>query len=683
MIFTKLTLHNYGLYAGLHEFALKPSAIDGNPRPLILFGGKNGAGKTTILSAIRLCLYGREALGYRTTTPHYHSYLEKMMHRSPLDTAEDAGVALEFEHMQGDELVCFRVERSWHRTETGTEESLVLRRNEAVQFGLAPEYWQSFLKDLVPPGISDLFFFDGERIQHLADDDQGGPALAAAVKDLLGINLIEQLEADLRVTRSRLGQNGADSSRDAQQELEEELGRLEMLHSSQVQDAAGVKAKIEWLEGKIEARERELNEQGGAFAANRSAAKGKAEALGEQVNRRRQDLRDMCAEILPFALAPGISVALMQQLRIEEKHEYRQSRAAVLRESAAAVAGKIRDADFWFSIATEQTSALKEVIGSYIQQTLLAEASNGLNDPAATIVHGLSAQDRERIMLWVDQALRTAKERALDHIAALQETQSDLERAQRIVEAAPPSQLLEPITQALQALYKERADLQSQYDQLIKAQKATVRQRVDVERKKNKLEEEQKRAQVKKGRSAQVEAVLYVLERFRHELLELKVSDLETVFAEYFNRLAQKRGFVSHVRIDRRDFSMVLVSREGRYIAKAQLSAGEKQIYAIAMLWALRTVAARPLPVIIDTPLGRLDSSHRRNLVDHYFPEASHQVIVLSTDTEIDAAYFTDLAPYVSHAYHLVYDDAASATRAEEGYFWQPALWTEPTNASE
>ena len=115
---------------------------------------------------------------------------------------------------------------------------------------------------------------------------------------------------------------------------------------------------------------------------------------------------------------------------------------------------------------------------------------------------------------------------------------------------------------------------------------------------------------------------------------------------------------------------MTLVSREGRYIPKAQLSAGEKQIYAIALLWALRAVAARPLPIIIDTPLGRLDSNHRQNLVEHYFPNASHQVIVLSTDTEIDETYFRELEPFISHAYHLVYDEGSESTHAEEGYFW-------------
>ena len=67
------------------------------------------------------------------------------------------------------------------------------------------------------------------------------------------------------------------------------------------------------------------------------------------------------------------------------------------------------------------------------------------------------------------------------------------------------------------------------------------------------------------------------------------------------------------------------------------------------MLWALGRTSGRPLPVIIDTPLARLDSDHRRLLVENYFPQASHQVILLSTDTEVDQLYFDLLNP-PSHA---------------------------------
>ena len=67
--------------------------------------------------------------------------------------------------------------------------------------------------------------------------------------------------------------------------------------------------------------------------------------------------------------------------------------------------------------------------------------------------------------------------------------------------------------------------------------------------------------------------------------------------------------------------------------------------------------------------MARLDSEHRAHLVERYFPHASHQVIILSTDAEIDATAYESIRPHVSHAFHLDYDEVKRSTNAESGYF--------------
>ena len=95
------------------------------------------------------------------------------------------------------------------------------------------------------------------------------------------------------------------------------------------------------------------------------------------------------------------------------------------------------------------------------------------------------------------------------------------------------------------------------------------------------------------------------------------------------------------------------------------------------MLWGLARTSGRPLPVVIDTPLGRLDSDHRKKLIQNYFPNAGHQVILLSTDTEVDQGLYNQLEPHISQSYHLVYDHKKGHTKATaDSYFWrakQPA----------
>jgi DNA sulfur modification protein DndD len=165
--------------------------------------------------------------------------------------------------------------------------------------------------------------------------------------------------------------------------------------------------------------------------------------------------------------------------------------------------------------------------------------------------------------------------------------------------------------------------------------------------------------------------VLELMSEFSDALATSKVKTLEKHFVAAFARLARKEDMVVDVRIDPTTFAASLIDRHGKAIPKERLSAGEKQIYAIAMLEALGKASGRQLPVIIDTPLGRLDSHHRGNLVENYFPRASHQVIVLSTDTEVDEPFYQGMSRHISHAYHLVFDHVTGATKAEAGYFWK------------
>lgn len=120
-------------------------------------------------------------------------------------------------------------------------------------------------------------------------------------------------------------------------------------------------------------------------------------------------------------------------------------------------------------------------------------------------------------------------------------------------------------------------------------------------------------------------------------------------------------------------FEVELIDENRQIISSKGLSGGEKQIYVIATLEALGKTSGKKLPIIIDTPLGRLDSKHRDKLIEHYFPEASHQVIILSTDTEIDEAYFGEdyLKDDISHAFEIQFDGATKSSKLREGYFWE------------
>jgi DNA sulfur modification protein DndD len=162
-----------------------------------------------------------------------------------------------------------------------------------------------------------------------------------------------------------------------------------------------------------------------------------------------------------------------------------------------------------------------------------------------------------------------------------------------------------------------------------------------------------------------------VMKEFVLRARHAKMADLSEKITTSFRYLLSKKKLISQVLLDPNDFSIRLFDADGALLPKSRLSEGEKQIFALSVLWGLSQASARPLPAIIDTPMGRLDSSHRDELVHKYFPFASHQVIILSTDTEIEQQYFNQIQPSIARTFHLRYDESEKATHVDSGYFWK------------
>ena len=161
------------------------------------------------------------------------------------------------------------------------------------------------------------------------------------------------------------------------------------------------------------------------------------------------------------------------------------------------------------------------------------------------------------------------------------------------------------------------------------------------------------------------------LSTYKRELGLRKVENFKNEFLTIFRDLHRKKEVISNITIDPDTFNITLYDSKNAVITKESLSAGEKEIYAIALLTALAKASGQNLPFIIDMPLGRLDSEHRDRIVERFFPYASHQLIIFSTNTEIEKKYFEVLKPKISHSYNLIYDQEYGNARIEEGFFWK------------
>ena len=160
-----------------------------------------------------------------------------------------------------------------------------------------------------------------------------------------------------------------------------------------------------------------------------------------------------------------------------------------------------------------------------------------------------------------------------------------------------------------------------------------------------------------------------VMKEFVTRLQAQKVTELEKNITSCFEFLSQKQGIITSISIDPKSLDITLRDYKGGILLKEQLSAGEKQMFAISILWGLALSSGYKLPVIIDTPMARLDSVHRSNFINKYLPNASSQVIVLSTDEEINGEYLEAVQDHVSTTYTLEYNEAEKCSSIRPGYF--------------
>ena len=202
MIFTKIKLENFGLFRGEHIFDLSPVSKE---KPVILFGGKNGAGKTTIFEAVKLCLYGNGFQGSPMSTAKYEKLLYEKIHRDPSNPLLNySSITAEFKYIQFGKVDWYSVKRFWQTSGSHVKESLEIYKNAQLLSDIEIDQWQDFVRELIPQGVTRLFFFDGEQIQNLAMEERNNIQLKESFDSLVGIDVVERLLLDLKFMRSRM-----------------------------------------------------------------------------------------------------------------------------------------------------------------------------------------------------------------------------------------------------------------------------------------------------------------------------------------------------------------------------------------------------------------------------------------------------------------------------------------------
>jgi len=658
MLLERLLLRNFGQYRDTHTIELSPPD---EHRPVILFGGLNGAGKTTLLDAVQLVLYGKRARLAKRNGGAYPDYLRTAIHRT-VDPKDGATVELTFSHTSDGQSKTYRVNRSWRVTGKGLAENVEVQVDGVVDRVIS-DAWDERVEQFMPAGLAHLLLFDGEQIADLADLAKSKEVLRTGLYSLLGLDLADQLIRDLVVLeRRKRVQVQTKSEREEIAALRAEVEEADQQVSKDAIDVGAARNRHDKARRRRRDFDRKFKAAGGERFEQRELLERSAAAEEERLGESAKALLALAGGVAPLLMVPK----LLDRVADQAVREARVMQAEAVREALHTHDRLALERLLSAGVEPEHLATLQafqEEEQARLRREATGEVYLRLSPAGQTDVQALNARGLQQTRLELDRLVRQHDECAArmdDFERELAAVPDDAAIADLLTRRGEVQAELDDATSELAVRTETLARRQAARD-AVKARLTKLierRVRADFE------QEDLHRLVEYSGRSRSL------LVQFRTAVLRKHLGRIRELMLESFRELLHKDALIGDLRIDPETLELQLFAKDGAPIVSDQLAAGERQILAVALLWGLARASGRSLPTVIDTPLGRLDSQHRGRLVSRYFPNASHQVVLLSTDEEIDAKQFEELRPFIGRQYRLEFDENSNSTRVAPGYFW-------------
>ncbi|MCZ4288420.1 DNA sulfur modification protein DndD [Hoeflea alexandrii] len=641
-------------------------------RNVVLIGGMNGYGKTSILEALYLCLYGKDAMshlaraGLKTDDSRgYPSFLEKAFNGEALREGRDTMIVKVV--IQKNKTRAVEISRKWYFRSNGAwiDEETTFR--EIVRGipelprsdGKGGFHLSNVLDDaFIPAHIAPFFFFDGEEVKKLADQNRI-EQVKVGLEGLLGVVLLRSLAERMRNFERSKREGVANVDEDRLARLFQELSETERVSSDIQLRLSEIKERRIALSGEFDSLMERITTAGGG-GGDTATYKDLIEER-EQVKNRLRDIQRRLEEILtsrlPFHfVSRAVKDVFREQLLGETRlHQWDSEKRALeprQREFEAAFAGQYDP-----PLDPPLTDQQLEAIRTRINAAWAALFYPPPEDCAKVVEHDyLSPEERNRTL----EALETVslgQQEIQDVLRAQSEHQDrieDLSRKISRLEGIDRDGTLSGLTDELKRVQSQLGELEEEARgedrRLVALEAQGSSQRAEYERERRKLDESSPaRAVIERS-----ERVRKVIDEVIPSLFPLKVKELAASMTQVYKQLAHK-GQVAKIEI-RDDGTTVILSKSGKALTFDR-SAGENQIFATALIAGLAKVSGVKAPLVVDTPLGRLDSRHRDNILRFWTSDKNRQVILLSQDEEIDAALHTRIGGSIAKTYLLTHVD--------------------------
>jgi len=636
-------------------------------RNVVLIHGRNGFGKTSFINAMKLLFLGlHPELTHNVRPPHKlrpEEYLlgsgpewEGAFNRHALREDETScGITLRWQEDSGFVTVC----RQWTVDRR--------RRNFVEILKIEPEFpvdeeelqtaeqKEEFLERRLPKELLPFFIYDAEQVQRIAESNFSGT--------------IEHIERLLDITTTRIAEDALDRilkklraagvARNEQIKLDNLSNQLESrrIQLQQVEaeidekenEIADIKYRIQQLDEGIE-RTRDISRRN---EFEHSQASNKLVGYKAELEEASFSFLDDFPVVAPFIAHPG-KLQSAQECLDKLLHSSRSGLAQELGDILQRLPTRLFDEPQHPRPPLEEAQVrfLKTKLSNLLQ-TELNLAIAGSDDAGWQI----DSERARRLSQTLKSLLNLNGNEVSQQLKKISRLKADIERAKSTL--ADISSLPEDERRRIEERQAEKSRFEGEAEDLREAIGGLRKTLPDINSQIEKLRTEvtaQTRAVVNASRNQfgvdMAQHLIDAVRGYRELLREQRRADIQTAVNQRFKQLMESHGLIHEIRFEK-DFRFGYFDGQGRSVGMANISAGMKQLAAQALLWGLKDLADQNFPVIIDTPLARIDAVHQRHLITDYYPQAGHQVIVLPTDSELDREKYALLKPYIAREIRL------------------------------
>ena len=667
MILERLVLENFRQFKGRQEIVFS----DLRERNVTIVHAENGFGKTTLLNAILWALYGRAGLSEDFEKPDLLIH-EGLAHHCSEPSTLEAAVHLTFKHGDDRYILNRSISLAEQRSDPKKHRVLIEIIRDGQTFKEQGAVAQRRILSIVPDGIAQFLFFNGERIDHLAME-KNSAKVTEAIHQMLGLKLLRTTIDDLQHqnVRGKLLKELKDNTSDEKRELIARLQESEETRNKLEEDQAQVRSNLKAIDSEIDMIDRKL--AGSIEARELQARRMRLQKEREELGLRREEIVKRLSKLIAedgYTLFTGDLVARGSEI-MKDLRERNMIPAPVIDTFLQELLDRgLCICERHLPAGSPEFEAVKQRLSVAPNQ----EFNNAVSalDHAIGLLEGVSVQTRDQIQqlnserLGLNTDIRNRDEEIAEIHQILggkkdEEVQA-LEEARKIqlLKQAEQNAKLGALGRDLEAIRESIASLTAQIDAI--------------------LDQEEVAARAQRRVDAVAECT-----RVLQQILEAETEELRPILneeiASHFGKIIDREYWAEltpnyKLRIRKR----LAGGEDGEVVAEIDvaLSTGQRQVTSLVFIASLLALARRrseiptilkglsgsEYPLVTDSPFGQL--SIFRWGVARWVPDLAPQVILFVSPKQFDGDVADALRETgrIGKQYYLAYHGPSLSDRA-------------------